>query len=201
MLDILLNNLGVGVALAASVAAVAGWDDLDPVVWLAFAVAVVVIGLDLALLVLDLGDPTRFFHMLRVVKPKTPMSVGVWSLSVLMALLVPLSVFGAMAAAGVLPDALETPLRVLAAIALVPGAGALLYKGVLFSVTPQPGWRDARSMSAYACASGVLLGLCVVLGLQISAAGGTLSSGARVAAAVAALVAAVPLLVVAFVGR
>ena len=34
------------------------------------------------LLVLDLGDPLRFHHMLRVFKPSSPMSLGTWSLTV-----------------------------------------------------------------------------------------------------------------------
>ena len=36
---------------------------------------------DLACLVLDLGDPLRFHHMLRVFKPSSPMSLGTWCLS------------------------------------------------------------------------------------------------------------------------
>ena len=38
--------------------------------------------IDLTLLVLDLGDPLRFHHMLRVFKPSSPMSLGTWSLTV-----------------------------------------------------------------------------------------------------------------------
>ena len=33
------------------------------------------------MLVLDLGDPLRFHHMLRVFKPSSPMSLGTWSLT------------------------------------------------------------------------------------------------------------------------
>ena len=33
------------------------------------------------MLVLDLGDPLRFHHMLRVFKPSSPMSLGTWSLA------------------------------------------------------------------------------------------------------------------------
>lgn len=32
------------------------------------------------LLIMDLGRPERFHHMLRVVKPTSPMSVGSWTL-------------------------------------------------------------------------------------------------------------------------
>ncbi|HEY2428759.1 MAG TPA: NrfD/PsrC family molybdoenzyme membrane anchor subunit, partial [Acidimicrobiales bacterium] len=45
-------------------------------------VAVSSIGVGAACLVADLGRPERFHHMLRVVKPSSPMSVGTWLLSV-----------------------------------------------------------------------------------------------------------------------
>src|SRR5215218_8595674 len=35
-----------------------------------------------ALLVSDLGRPERFLHMLRMVKPTSPMSLGAWALTV-----------------------------------------------------------------------------------------------------------------------
>ncbi|PSK64081.1 hypothetical protein B0E53_03986 [Micromonospora sp. MH33] len=37
-------------------------------------------GLSLAVLIRDLGRPERFVHMLRVVKPTSPMSIGTWLL-------------------------------------------------------------------------------------------------------------------------
>ncbi len=38
--------------------------------------------IDLMCLVLDLGDPLRFHHMLRVFKPSSPMSLGTWCLTI-----------------------------------------------------------------------------------------------------------------------
>src|SRR5262249_57995936 len=47
----------------------------------AYPVALVLLLADLACLVLDLGDPLRFHHMLRVFKPSSPMSLGTWCLT------------------------------------------------------------------------------------------------------------------------
>jgi formate-dependent nitrite reductase membrane component NrfD len=44
-------------------------------------VATSAIGLSAVALVHDLGRPSRFFHMLRVLKPTSPMSVGSWLLA------------------------------------------------------------------------------------------------------------------------
>jgi formate-dependent nitrite reductase membrane component NrfD len=37
--------------------------------------------IDLLCLVFDLGDPIRFYHMLRVFKLRSPMSIGTWAVS------------------------------------------------------------------------------------------------------------------------
>ncbi len=55
-------------------------------------------GLSTALLIADLGKPSRFLNMLRVFKPQSPMSVGSWVLSG----------FGASAAASSMADLLES---------------------------------------------------------------------------------------------
>src|SRR5260370_7689768 len=53
-----------------------------PVVKVAYPVAFVLLLVDLVCLVLDLGDPLRFHHMLRVFKPSSPMSLGTWCLTI-----------------------------------------------------------------------------------------------------------------------
>jgi hypothetical protein len=162
-LDILLNNLGVGLFLVAAIGDLAAHDAFSSVAGIAFPLAFAIIALDLLLLVGDLGDPFRFFHMLRVIKPRTPMSVGVWSLSVLMIMLVPVVVISVIGWFADVPSGLAAIATVFAALALVPGIGAIAYKGVLFSVTAQPGWRDARWLGAYVCSSGPVLGSAVLL--------------------------------------
>ena len=57
----------------------------------------------------------------------------------------------------------------------MPALGAAVYKGVLFSTTAQPGWKDARWLGGYLASSAVLLGaaqllvLCIVTGQREAA--------------------------------
>jgi hypothetical protein len=162
-LDILLNNLGVGLFLVAAIGNLVAHDEFKQVSDIAFPVAFAIIALDLLLLVVDLGDPFRFFHMLRVIKPRTPMSVGVWSLSLLMIMLLPVVVISVVAWFTTVSDGLATVATAFATIAIVPALGGITYKGVLFSITAQPGWRDARWLGAYGCSSGPALGSAVLL--------------------------------------
>lgn len=84
------------------------------------------------LLISDLGRPERFFRMLRVLKPTSPMSVGTWVLSA----------FGT--ANGV---ALIAPPRTAAAarvVAAVTGPVISTYTAVLIAQTSVPVWHEAR---------------------------------------------------------
>jgi hypothetical protein len=91
-----------------------------------------------ALLIADLGRPTRFFNMLRVFKPTSPMNMGSWLLAA----------FG--------PAATGTWLlgewgratawrRVLGGFAAVSGALVSTYTAVLVADTATPVWREARN--------------------------------------------------------
>jgi formate-dependent nitrite reductase membrane component NrfD len=83
------------------------------------------------LLVSDLGRPERFLHMLRVFKPQSPMSVGVWTLT---------------AFSGATAAAVFVPTKVLKDLAgVVAGATGLVmatYTGVLLGVTAIPEWKN-----------------------------------------------------------
>jgi len=82
------------------------------------------------------------------------MSLGTWCLTIYS---LPLTVLTAMAwlPAGGLIDWI----RFAAVIAgLLPAFGSAVYKGVLFSTTAQPGWKDARWLGAYHTTSAFLLG-------------------------------------------
>lgn len=46
---------------------------------------------------------------------------------------------------------------------MIPALGSILYKGVLFSVTSQPGWKDARWLGGYVSNSTILLGCSILL--------------------------------------
>jgi hypothetical protein len=88
------------------------------------------------LLIMDLGRPERFYNMLRVFKPRSPMSMGAWALTA----------FGNLAAGAVGADLLG---RKRAAKAL-GGANALVggylgsYTGVLLAATAVPLWARSR---------------------------------------------------------
>jgi hypothetical protein len=64
---------------------------------------------------------------------------------------------------------LEMVATVFATVAIVPALGGITYKGVLFSITAQPGWRDARWLGAYGCSSGPALGSAVLLLIAVLA--------------------------------
>src|ERR1700678_3727545 len=80
--DALLNGMATGLFLAAAVSELAAPAVFLRVAKVAYPVALVLLLVDLGLLVLDLGDPLRFHHMLRVFKPSSPMSVGTWCLTI-----------------------------------------------------------------------------------------------------------------------
>jgi hypothetical protein len=98
-----------------------------------------------AALVHDLGKPSRFANMLRMLKVTSPMSVGTWILSAYAPLVYT-------AAAHELRSVLPRPLRGLLARAGRPaGLGAALvapavasYTGVLLADTATPTWNAAR---------------------------------------------------------
>src|SRR5438046_2899624 len=79
--DLLFNNLTTGLFLVAALGELAAPAVFTAVAKTAYPVALVLLLTDLSLLVLDLGDPLRFHHMLRVFKPSSPMSLGTWCLT------------------------------------------------------------------------------------------------------------------------
>jgi len=97
------------------------------------------ISLSLVALVHDLGRPARFLNMLRVFKPTSPMSVGVWIVSAYAP------------AAGVAALDELVSLGRLRPLGKLAGAGAALlgpavasYTGVLISNTATPAWHEGH---------------------------------------------------------
>ena len=88
------------------------------------------------LLISDLGRPERFYRMLRVIKPSSPMSVGTWMVSA----------FGAATAVATpwhisgLPG-IGLPAGIAAAFA---GPAVSTYTAVLIAQTSVPVWHEAR---------------------------------------------------------
>ncbi|MBV9367196.1 MAG: polysulfide reductase NrfD [Solirubrobacterales bacterium] len=90
------------------------------------------------LLILDLGRPLRFLHMLRIFKPRSPMSMGAWCLSA----------FSATAGVAVAADLLgrRTLARLAGAGAAVLGTYLGSYTGILLVSTAVPVWGRSRAL-------------------------------------------------------
>ncbi|WAX56456.1 polysulfide reductase NrfD [Jatrophihabitans cynanchi] len=90
-----------------------------------------------AALIHDLGKPSRFYNMLRVAKPSSPMSMGSWLLAG----------YGPLAGASALSDltgVLPAAGRTASVGAGVLGAGVASYTSVLIADTAVPAWHAAR---------------------------------------------------------
>jgi hypothetical protein len=125
------------------------------------------LGISGVALVHDLGRRDRFFNMLRVFKPTSPMSVGSWLLS---AFAVPVSVAVADEFPALVPPPLRGVVRAMAPVAGVSGAvlgsGVATYTAVLLADTSAPSWHAAYpelpfvfAGSALAGSSGIALAL------------------------------------------
>ena len=88
------------------------------------------------LLILDLGRPERFYNMLRIFKPRSPMSMGAWALFA----------FGNLAAGAVGADLLgrRREARALGAGTALVGGYLGSYTGVLLASTAVPLWSRSR---------------------------------------------------------
>ncbi len=159
-LDILFNNLSTGLFLVAAIGELVAPATFGPLARVAYPIALLFLLADLVCLVLDLGDPFRFHHMLRVWKPSSPMSLGTWCLTAYALPLTVVSVMSLLPGDGIV---LEWIRRIILVVGLVPALGAAVYKGVLFSTTAQPGWSNARWLGAYLVNSALVLGAAELL--------------------------------------
>jgi len=95
-----------------------------------------------ALLIKDLGVPSRFLNMLRVFKPQSPMSMGAWTLSA----------FSSFSAAAAFANLMQVKLGASIPVRLVENAAGALaalsglvmssYTGVLIGATVIPVWNE-----------------------------------------------------------
>jgi Ni/Fe-hydrogenase subunit HybB-like protein len=158
--DMLFNGLTTGLFLTAALGELAAPEVFTPVAKAAYPLALALLLVDLLCLVLDLGDPLRFHHMLRVFKPASPMSLGTWCLTVYS---LPLTVAAALSLLPAGWPALEWARKVAVVLGFLPALGSAAYKGVLLSTNAQPGWRDARWLGGYLTNSALLLGCAEML--------------------------------------
>jgi hypothetical protein len=161
--DALLNGMATGLFMAAAVTELAAPAVFAPVAKVAYPVALVLLLVDLAMLVFDLGDPLRFHHMLRVFKAYSPMSVGTWCLTIFS---LPLTAAAALSLLAELGMDFEWARLLAVVVGLLPAFGSAAYKGVLLSTNAQPGWKDARWMGAYLTNSALLMGCAELLVLS-----------------------------------
>jgi polysulfide reductase-like protein len=112
----------------------------------AWLVALAGIGVSPVLLISDLGRPERFHHMLRVVKPTSPMNMGSWILSVA----------GTSIALGAARSVLGWFPRLgrLSRLTAVFGPALSTYTGVLVADTAIPVWHEARRELPWVFAAG-----------------------------------------------
>jgi formate-dependent nitrite reductase membrane component NrfD len=110
-----------------------------------------------ALLILDLGTPSRFLNMLRFFRFWNPMSIGAWAVGA----------FGAFSFICALLSLGESEGRLMlrrnvAKVGSWFGFFLAAYTGVLLSNTAQPIWREARLMGALFLASGASTGMAAI---------------------------------------
>jgi formate-dependent nitrite reductase membrane component NrfD len=129
---------GASSALAAS-AQLAGRPKLART---AKTVAAGAISVSAAALVHDLGRPARFYNMLRVFKPTSPMSIGSW-------LLTGYGPAAGVAAASAVTGWLPGIGGAATAVAAVLGPGVAAYTAALLSDTAVPAWHEAHRELPY----------------------------------------------------
>jgi hypothetical protein len=160
--DLFLSELSSGTFVVTSVGQLILGRKFGRLATTGYVIAFVSILADLICLVMDLGDPLRFHHMLRRFKPRSPMSLGVWGISNYA-----MTAFACAAMAIAQIGALAKPQLIVAATGIAPALFVGLYKGVLLSVTAQPVWRDARWLGAELSVSAGIIGSATMLSIAI----------------------------------
>src|ERR671917_234213 len=140
-----LGGIGAGSHLISTVAQLLGWKDRAFFRASRYTVLVAMI-LSPLLLISDLGRPERFLNMLRILKLRSPMSLGSWALSVLGTFSGLLATSQAaqdgLLGRGMLPRLIKTlvPERLLSVLALPFALFVGAYGGILIAATSIPIW-------------------------------------------------------------
>ncbi|HTI13290.1 MAG TPA: NrfD/PsrC family molybdoenzyme membrane anchor subunit [Dictyobacter sp.] len=147
------GGLAAGCYLLATLASVFGSDEDKKALRLGYYLSMLAFLPCPPLLIKDLGRPERFLNMMRIVKVKSPMSMGSWSLAA----------FGTFAGATLVSQGARDGLlgkwwgaRLIARfpqkLITIPGSFAALflggYTGVLLAATSNPLWSRSRMMTA-----------------------------------------------------
>ena len=151
-----LAGIAGGSYVLATIMRLRGSPQDEPVTRIAFLIPLPLVAICALFLTLDLGTPMRFWHMLIDTTPGglglnfkyySPMSVGVWALSI----------FGVFALLSFL-EARRIIGRVPNAVTIAGSFVALYvasYTGVLLSVSNQPVWSDTWALGGLFLASGL----------------------------------------------
>lgn len=161
-----LGGMAGGAYLTASAAQIFGDEDDRRTTGAGFYVAAAAALPCAPLLIMDLGRPERFHHMLRIFKPLSPMNLGAWTL----AGFTPIAGARSMKQAA-LENRLPRLLSLLARLVPWPFVelvgtvfGLILagYTGVLLAATNVPLWAKSKLLPAVFTASGVSTGAAAV---------------------------------------
>jgi formate-dependent nitrite reductase membrane component NrfD len=152
------GGLAAGCYVIASIAALFGSREDRVVTRTGYYLSLVALLPCPPLLIIDLGKPERFLHMLRVFKVKSPMSMGTWGV-------VSFSLFcGASAVTQAARDGFlgrwwgarllaALPQRLIALLGIPFGVFLGSYTGVLLAATSNPLWSRSRLLGAVFIAS------------------------------------------------
>lgn len=107
------------------------------------------------LLIVELGRPSRFHHMMRIFKPSSPMNLGTWTL-------LAHSGIAALQVAQALTGRTVLPAGILAAVGIPPAMTLGGYSGVLLGTTSVPLWSRSPMLGGLFMASAVASGTSAV---------------------------------------
>jgi formate-dependent nitrite reductase membrane component NrfD len=164
-----LGGIGAGAHVTSAIARALGNDDRAFLRVSRYTTLFTMI-LSPVLLIMDLGRPERFYNMLRIVKWRSPMSMGTWALMIFSLLT------GTTAASQAARDGLllgrdnalarlvgALPARFLSILALPFGYFVGAYTGVLLAMTSVPMWaRNAVLMGPTFLSSALSTGLSAI---------------------------------------
>ena len=160
--DTFLPSLASGTFAVAAVFVLLRPGEMNAIARTAFYAVFPLMLADLVCLIVDLGDPARFHHMLRVFNPSSPMSVGVWTISLF-------SFIAFLAFVASILNLSNAVLEIIAIAGLIPALIVAAYKGVLLSTTAQPGWRTMRWLGAAFALSALSMGAAIMLAIASNA--------------------------------
>jgi formate-dependent nitrite reductase membrane component NrfD len=172
------GGISAGAALIGSLAEVFGGDERKELARTAHYVSFATLLPCPPLLIDDLGRPERFHHMLRIVKPSSPMNLGSWALTAHGAGAT-ITILAMLAREGKLPlfgwIFRWLPERLLAGLGLPSSFVLAGYTGVLLGTTSIPVWYTSPLLGALFMSSSISTGaaathlVCLASGRDVEA--------------------------------